>query len=462
MAGYGHKKIAAAVIIAAFLVATLTATAGSAGDAGGQVGIILFFDSECSHCEAAEKVLDRIGGEYGGRILVSKYDSNTATGIEMMDGYGIVEVPSMVVQEREIILYSDYENNLSKLESLLVSSINNALYDPEVEMYKEISPVKLNPGENVTVTIFMENKKNMTTDVILIDSYPGFFSILKGETAWNGTLSPGGVRNVTYVARVDPKAHSGNHKIEGAEIIYRSGDAEKSAVSNTVIIHIAVALTLFTVFLAGFVAGANPCLFAVVAFMAAMILSNTEKKIEVIKFIVFFSFGIFLVYLLTGIGLLSFASDLGSLNLVLGAITIALGIIHIYDYFYIKIKVKSLFESSKFMKGLMERMVKENSILSALGLGALFSLVKAPCVGAIYLTILNLIAVQKAELEGIVYLCVYNFGVILPILIIGTAIIVGLSPTKVDRFRKEKRAMIRLVTGIILVVLGAFLTFGMI
>jgi hypothetical protein len=66
-------------------------------------------------------------------------------------------------------------------------------------------------------------------------------------------------------------------------------------------------------------------------------------------------------------------------------------------------------------------MARENSVLSALGLGALFSLVKAPCVGAIYLTILNLIAVQKAELEGIVYLCMYNFGVILPILIIGTA-----------------------------------------
>ncbi|MEA1895752.1 MAG: cytochrome c biogenesis protein CcdA [Euryarchaeota archaeon] len=459
MAGYEHKRIAAAVIIAAFLVVILTATAG---DAGGQVSIILFFDSECSHCEAAEKVLDQIGGEFGDRILISKYDSNTATGIEMMDGHGIVEVPSMVVQEREIILYSDYGNNLSKLESLLISSINNALYDPEIGVYKEISPVKLNPGENVTVTVSMANRKNITTDVVLIDNYPGFFSIIDGETVWNGTLSTGDVRNITYVARVDPKAHSGNHKIEGAQIYYRSEDVEKSAVSNTVIIRIAVALTLFTVFLAGLVAGANPCLFAVMAFMAAMILSNTEKKLEVIKFIVFFSFGIFLVYLLTGIGLLSFASDLGSLNLVLGAITIALGIIHIYDYFYIKIKAKSLFESSRFMKGVMERMVNENSVLSALGLGALFSLVKAPCVGAIYLTILNLIAIQKAKLEGIVYLCVYNFGVILPILIIGTAIVVGLSPTKVDRFRKEKRAMIRLVTGIILVVLGVFLTSGMI
>ena len=459
MAGYEHKKIAAAVIIAAFLVATLTATAGAAG---GQVSIVIFFDLDCSHCKDADRVLDRIEGQFGDRILISEYDSNTATGIKMMDGYGIVEIPSMVVQEKEIILYSDYGNNLSKLEGLLVSSINNALYDPEIEVYKEISPVKLNPGENVTVTVSMANKKNITTDVILIDSYPDFFSIIEGKTAWNGTLSPGEARNITYAAHIDPKAPSGNHKIEGARISYRSGDSEKSAVSNTVIIRIAVALTLFTVFLAGLVAGANPCLFAVVAFMAAMILSNTGKKSEVLKFIVIFSFGIFLVYLLTGIGLLSFAGDLRSLNLVLGAITIALGIIHIYDYFYIKIKAKSLFESSRFMKGVMERMVKENSVLSALGLGALFSLVKAPCVGAIYLTILNLIAVQKAELEGMVYLCVYNFGVILPILIIGTAIVVGLSPTKVDRFRKEKRAMIRLVTGIILVVLGVFLTFGMI
>ncbi|KAF5416449.1 MAG: hypothetical protein C5S49_04745 [Candidatus Methanogaster sp.] len=459
MAGYEHKKIAAAVIAAAFLIATFAATADAAG---GQVDIIIFFDLDCSHCKDAERVLDRIEGQFGDRILINEYNSNTATGIKMMDGYGIVEVPSMVVQGREIILYSDYGNNLSKLEGLLVSSVNTALYDPEIEVYKEISPVKLNPGENVTVTVYMENKKNITTDVILIDSYPDFFSIIEGETAWNGTLSSGEVRNITYAARVDPKAPSGNHKIEGARIIYRSGGAETNSASNTVIIRISVALTLFTVFLAGLVAGANPCLFAVVAFMAAMILSNTEKKLEVMKFIVFFSFGIFLVYLLTGIGLLSFANDLSSLNLVLGVITIVLGVMHIYDYFYIKIKTKSLFESSRFMKGVMERMVKENSILSALGLGALFSLVKAPCVGAIYLTILNLIAVQKAELTGIIYLCMYNFGVILPILIIGTAIVVGLSPVKVDRFRKEKRALIRLVTGIILVVLGAFLTFGMI
>ena len=459
MAGYKHKKIAAVVIAAVFLIATFAATAGAAG---GQVSVIIFFDSDCSNCKDAEIVLDRIEGQFGNRILVSKYNSNTATGIGMMDGYGIVEVPSIVVQERGIILYNDYENNLSKLESLLVSSINNALYDPEIEVYKEISPVKLNPGENVTVTIFMENKKNITTDVILLDSYPDFFRIIEGETTWNGTLSPEEAKNITYGANIDPKVPSGNHKIEGAQIIYRSGEVEKSVVSNTAIIHISIALTLFTVFLAGLIAGANPCLFAVVAFMAAMVLSNTGEKSKVLKFIVIFSFGIFMVYLLTGIGLLAFATDLRSLNLVLGTITIALGAMHIYDYFYIKIKAKSLFESSKFMKGVMERLIRENSPLSALCLGALFSLVKAPCVGAIYLTILNLIAVQKAELTGMIYLLVYNFGVILPILLIGTAIVVGLSPTKVDRFRKEKRALIRLATGIILVVLGMLLTFGLI
>jgi len=112
---------------------------------------------------------------------------------------------------------------------------------------------------------------------------------------------------------------------------------------------------------------------------------------------------------------------------------------------------------------LLSRVAPQNTIipkvriLSALGLGAIFSLVKAPCVGAIYLTILNLIAVQKEELAGIAFLCVYNFGVILPILIIGIAIVVGLSPKKVDQFRKDKRAQIRLITGIILVALGVFI-----
>ncbi|HIE32211.1 MAG TPA: cytochrome c biogenesis protein CcdA [Methanosarcinales archaeon] len=452
MAGYGYMKIAAVAIIAAFLVAP-----PNVGAANETVNIVLFFDPDCSHCEEADGVLEGLDGQLKGQVIISRYNSNTATGIEMMDGYGIVEIPSMVVQEKEIILYSDYRGNLSKLESLLLSSINKTLYEPEIDVHKEISPVKLNPGEEVTIKISVVNKKNITTDVFLIDQYPDFLVVKEGRPTWNGTLSPGEVKNITYAARVDPKTHSGNHRIEGAQITYIGADIEKKAVSNTVIIQIAVVLTLFTVFLAGLIAGANPCLFAVVAFMAAMILSNTGKKSEVIKFIFVFSSGVFLVYLLTGIGLLSFAGDFRSLNPVLGVITIALGILHIYDYVYIKTKAKSLFESSEMTKSAMERLIRKNSHLSALGLGALFSLVKAPCVGAIYLTILNLIAVQEEKLAGITFLFAYNFGVILPILIIGIAIVVGLSPKRVDQFRKDKRAQIRLITGIILVALGLFI-----
>jgi len=293
MAGYGYMKIAAVAIIAAFLVAP-----PNVGAANETVNIVLFFDPDCSHCEEADGVLEGLDGQLKGQVIISRYNSNTATGIEMMDGYGIVEIPSMVVQEKEIILYSDYRGNLSKLESLLLSSINKTLYEPEIDVHKEISPVKLNPGEEVTIKISVVNKKNITTDVFLIDQYPDFLVVKEGRPTWNGTLSPGEVKNITYAARVDPKTHSGNHRIEGAQITYIGADIEKKAVSNTVIIQIAVVLTLFTVFLAGLIAGANPCLFAVVAFMAAMILSNTGKKSEVIKFIFVFSSGVFLVYLL--------------------------------------------------------------------------------------------------------------------------------------------------------------------
>jgi cytochrome c biogenesis protein CcdA len=80
-------------------------------------------------------------------------------------------------------------------------------------------------------------------------------------------------------------------------------------------------------------------------------------------------------------------------------------------------------------------------------------LVKAPCVVAIYLAILDLIS-QKSYLEGAVYLAAYNLGVVLPILILGGFIALGMSPAQVDALRKDHRVTIRLLTGILLLALA--------
>lgn len=87
-------------------------------------------------------------------------------------------------------------------------------------------------------------------------------------------------------------------------------------------------------------------------------------------------------------------------------------------------------------------------------LGALFSLVRAPCVGGIYVAIIGAISCQGSVSSGLFYLMVYNLGIALPVLIIGAIMAVGMSPEKVDRFRQEHRVGIRLITGVTLIVLA--------
>ena len=94
-------------------------------------------------------------------------------------------------------------------------------------------------------------------------------------------------------------------------------------------------------------------------------------------------------------------------------------------------------------------------------IGALFSLVKAPCVGAVYLAILDVIS-ARSYAEGAVYLVFYNLGIVLPIILLGGLIALGMSPEQVDKFRKDYRATIRLVTGLALLALAPLIYFQLI
>ena len=73
--------------------------------------------------------------------------------------------------------------------------------------------------------------------------------------------------------------------------------------------------------------------------------------------------------------------------------------------------------------------------------------------GAVYIAILGLISDQGYS-DGAVYLLLYNLGVILPVILLGGFITLGMSPAKVDEFRKNHRAGIRLATGLTLMALA--------
>jgi len=213
-----------------------------------------------------------------------------------------------------------------------------------------------------------------------------------------------------------------------------------------------IILSVPSVFVVGFLAGFNPCLLAILAFIASVSLATTGRRRNVLLIVLMFSLGIFVTYLIVGIGLLNIIEHLPTLQTTiknfLVILVAVLGLWHVYDAWHMRKNTESSFYTPKSFIRLTESVTKNVSLPAAFFIGALFSLIKAPCVGAVYFVILDM--VRSGSGEGYLYLAAYNFGVVLPVLVLGFAIAFGLNPEKVEKFRKEKRSVMRLITGVTL------------
>jgi cytochrome c biogenesis protein CcdA/thiol-disulfide isomerase/thioredoxin len=240
---------------------------------------------------------------------------------------------------------------------------------------------------------------------------------------------------------------------------------EKASVSPAIApVQKKIVLSVPSVFVVGFLAGFNPCLLAILAFIASVSLATTGRRRNVLLIVLMFSLGIFVTYLVVGIGLLNIIEQMPSLqtsikNFLVILITV-LGIWHLYDAWHLRKNTESSFYTPKSFIRLTESVTKNVSLPASFLIGALFSLIKAPCVGAVYFVILDM--VRSGSGEGMMYLAAYNFGVVLPVLVLGFAIAFGLNPEKVEKFRKEKRSVMRLITGVTLLAIAVLMYSGII
>lgn len=221
--------------------------------------------------------------------------------------------------------------------------------------------------------------------------------------------------------------------------------------------------TIFTVFAAGLLAGFNPCLLGILVFLAASVMSSSGRRRDIMMMIISFSLGIFTMYFLFGLGMQHFLQARTAANgfrIALTFFLVVLGLMHVEDARRLNKGVNSMFRTDWVMK-YVEAGVNGRKLSSYFLIGALFSLVKAPCVGAVYLAILDVIS-AKSYAEGSVYLLFYNLGIVLPIILLGGFIALGMSPEKVDKFRKDYRAALRLVTGLALLALAPLIYYQLI
>jgi len=83
-------------------------------------------------------------------------------------------------------------------------------------------------------------------------------------------------------------------------------------------------------------------------------------------------------------------------------------------------------------------------------------MVELPCTGGPYLAITALLA-KSFDQQAFIYLLIYNFIFVLPLLIILLMIYFGASTLRLKEWRLGKRKWMNLATGLLMIFLGALL-----
>ncbi|MCK5661372.1 MAG: cytochrome c biogenesis protein CcdA, partial [Methanosarcinales archaeon] len=282
-----------------------------------------------------------------------------------------------------------------------------------------------------------------------------------GDTSYSGDLGAGESVQYSYQLTIS-KLDYGQYEYPTTLVKRGTGDSSQS--EGVIPFTVMPILSIPSVFIVGLLAGFNPCLFAILAFIASVALASTGKRRNVFYIVAAFSLGIFVTYLVFGLGILqiiqSFNGIQDYIRIFLVLLLGILGVWHVYDAWHMKHNPKSTFYTPKSFIRLTESMTERVNLPAAFFLGALFSLIKAPCVGAVYFVILDM--VKEKSIAGMGYLAVYNLGVVLPVFLIGIAIAFGMKPETVENYRDKHRSGMRLVTGITLLVIAVLMYFKII
>ncbi|MBU1132426.1 GAP family protein [Patescibacteria group bacterium] len=198
----------------------------------------------------------------------------------------------------------------------------------------------------------------------------------------------------------------------------------------------------------------NPCAIAVLVFLIMYLIVMKNKKRMLLIGLLYISV-VFIIYYSAGLGLLGFIQSIHITEIFYyftAILAIVLGLINLKDVFFEGKGVTLAIPESK--KALIQKYIKKATLPATIILGILVALFELPCTGGVYLAILSLLASKNTFFQAAMYLLIYNFIFVLPLLVILLAVYYGLSPEKVDKWRKEKKKWMRAAIGLILIGLG--------
>ena len=235
-------------------------------------------------------------------------------------------------------------------------------------------------------------------------------------------------------------------------------------------------LGILTILSAGLLDGINPCAFATLIFFISYLTFVGRKRSEILWVGIGFSGAIFTTYFLIGLGILSFIQHLSFLPLfsrIVYLLTILvaliLGTLSLYDYLQLKRGRPSemKLQLPDFLKKRIHQTIRKETkatryFLAAIAAGVAISLLEFACTGQVYLpTILFVMNVPSLRGEAFLYLFLYNFMFVVPLLIIFGVTYLGVTSEQLSFFLQRRVAAIKLLTALFFFLLAGILIFSL-
>ncbi len=215
---------------------------------------------------------------------------------------------------------------------------------------------------------------------------------------------------------------------------------------------------LLLVIITGFLDGLNPCAFAVLLFFIAFLFTIKKLRTSIISMGILYIISIYFTYFMIGIGLWQafVISNVPHLMAMVGSwLVIALGAINIIGYFFPKFPIKLNITIIK--KEVLSKILEKATLLTSIIAGILVGLCTFPCSGGPYIAVLGLLSSKENFFNGLGYLLLYNLMFVVPLIII---LIIASNPKlneKLIVIQQKSKKVLKLFSGIIMILLGAII-----
>jgi len=232
---------------------------------------------------------------------------------------------------------------------------------------------------------------------------------------------------------------------------------------------------LLTVLGAGLIDGLNPCAFATLVFFVSYLAFTGRRGRDVLFVGLSFTLGVFLTYLLVGVGLLkvvqslSFFSALGRwVYLLTALLCVALAILTFRDYSRARDGQPGdmALKLPMNLRRRINKVIRESAQMPAFVAVAFFtgfvvSLLELACTGQVYLpTIIYVMSQPDLASQAFLYLLLYCLMFILPLVVVFALSYFGTSSDQLGQFINRHTSTIKLLTGLLFVGLALWMTWA--